>query len=880
MWRILIAFSLLCVTTLVLAADSGVPMDIPSFFKPVPDDLSIWFLGNIFGSDLIQGDNISDIKLLSRVFGMFNQIALTVGMIIVVYTIIAGALNTAHEGKPLGEKWNSVWMPVRTSLGIAMLVPKGGSGYCMAQYLVMWLTLQGVGAADTVWGTMLDYFQQGGAIYSGTTGASANYLNANNVDPVYALGAGVQPDGCDNSCPVKTPLLDNMACIENFNQDPATQELTGVKKYEVYAPDTANRPDVIFFGNRAAADTKMLPTGNSSDAFPGAECGFVVMGPKIGMPKINKGPSKLFQSGKKTQDYNTPENQIYGMAAYNYAKTLQAAAKVIVDVSKDKPASESQITLANSDIRHGVQLFVNYVAGYAAVLSPPPDTKRKTAIDELRKYGWILAGNYYSILSAYKENTAGIEGKYISPAIPPLGYQKPRDLNDASYFASLNGYRAQFENWGNESAPAENADEEEDSTTLVFHDMPGFGTKATIGTPTGNTSKGKKKYATGVKGLDKKDEKFIGIVDTEKLLRAISGTNKKGENKGKKKGKHNKSLTLKMTDHFMRMMSGESVGGREVSKDPVMRAAEHGKGLTDAAMALFFTFTATTLAVTAAMSSMSMINAGAYTALAWNSMIAPPMLALAGFMYMGGAMLGIFLPLIPAISFLTAAIGWLLQCIESIAAAPLVAIGLIMPDSKDEIWGRAAPAYMLTLNLFLRPSLMIVGFGAAMIVTWILVSMLNITFLILLNVSFKIEGAFGYITILMAYSGLLLYMVTEAYSLVVMVPNKVLHWIGDQSMGVKGAEQALSGAKADVEKGAGAVSAGAGHATEGSRNATDAQEKARDFKKPQEAKTPTAPTATAPTEGGSEGGSESGIGLKGGKGTPPPPEGGGGGGKK
>lgn len=823
MWRILTAFSLLCVTAIAWAAtDAGVPLDIPSFFKPVPDDLSIWFLGNIFGSDLIQGSRISDIKLLSRVFGMFNQVVLVVGMIIVTYTVVAGSLNTASEGKALGEKWNSVWMPVRTSLGIAMLVPKGGSGYCMAQYLVMWLTIQGVGAADTVWGTMLSYFEQGGAIYSGTSGNSGSYLNADSVDPVYAWGAHVVPDECQSCATNAVNLLSNVTCVENFNQDPATQALTGIKQYEIYAPDTSDRPDLIFFGNRAAMDPKNLPAGTSSDPVPGAECGYVIMA----------------KSTKYEPSDEDAAKQIYGMAMYNFTKTLQEAGKVIIGESKGEAGTDDQYSRSYDDIQHGVQLFVSYIAGYNTILNPPADSARTKAIDQLRKYGWILAGNYYTILSAYKENQAAVQGEYVAPTI--AGYQAPLDSADAPYAQALADYQQYFENWGNDDSdtPAGNEDLSGLGSALAgflsnFHDMAGFA-------KTGGSAS-----VTGASGKNKKN--FIGIVDTEQLLKGITSKSKEGtkvtkkgkEKKDKQKSskdKSSKAVTVKTTDKFMKMMTGESTSGREVAKDPIIRASEHGKTLTDAAIGLMGTFMVGTIAVTAMVSSMSWASPGAWIANAWNSMILPPVLALAAFMYMGGAMLGIFLPLIPPISFLTAAIGWLMQSIESIAAAPLVAVGLIMPESKDEIWGRAAPAYMLTLNLFLRPPLMIIGFGAAMILTWILVSMLNITFLVLLNVSFKIEGAFGYVTILMVYSGLLLYMVTEAYSLVVMVPNKVLHWIGDQSMGVKGAEQALSGAKADTEKGAGAVGAGAGHAVEGRKEAAESGGKAKESKEKAELK--------------------------------------------
>lgn len=801
MRRIFIAlFLLLCVTEVLFAMPQSstqsiatVPMSIPSYFTPVPSDLSVWFLGNIFGSNLIESSSmpISDIKLLSGVFGVFNQVALVVAMIIVTYTVIAGSLNTASEGKALGEKWNSVWMPVRTSMGVAMLVPKGGSGYCMAQYLVMWLTLQGVGAADTVWNQMLNYFDQGGAIYSGTSGTSSSYMNKGSVDPTYTLAAGAIPSSCGNACTaVSTDLLLNMVCVAAYNADTAKHQLTGVPSYGTYAPDSLNRPDLLFFGNQGAINTKNLPPTPSTDnstAYPGAECGY------ISVTNGNTQPTDV-----------TAAQQVYSIAIFNLSQTLQTASSLVVADSNGAKITDSAYTSASMAIRQGVQDYVGYIASYAAVLNPSKASQKNAALQALGQYGWVLAGNYYTILSAYKERTAGIVGSFTAPSI--AAYQAPLSGgSSAPYAAALQDYQTVFSNWGNQLVQNSNPPE------LTFHDIFGFGTAGTSTSSGANNNK-----------------HMIGIVDMDKLLGAINSKTY-GQSTSTQINHTAPSLTVRMTESLIGTISGGSGSNYGAAKDPIMRAAEYGETLTSAAVALITIFMVTTLGLTAATSVGSWMSPGAFMTASINSIVTPGMLALASFMYSGGAMLGVFLPLVPAVTFLTGVIGWFLQSVESIAAAPIVAIGLIMPESKDEIWGRAQPAYMLIMNLFLRPALMIVGLGAAMILTWILADMLNIAFIILVNVSFKIETMFGYVTIMLAYSGLLLYMVTEAYSLVIMVPNKVLHWIGDQSMAVKGPEQALQGAKADVEKGAQAMGGGGSAGTAGAGQGGQQWEKAEAY---------------------------------------------------
>lgn len=134
----------------------------PVSFKPTPGDVSMVFLGNIFGvvDGVLAG---SGSQIVGEMFGIFNSAVLALGGIILMYTLLVSSLNTAHQGQFLGQKWSSVWVPIRSTVGIGLLLPKA-SGYCTMQIFVMWVVVQGVGAADSIWSAALNYLNRGGVI--------------------------------------------------------------------------------------------------------------------------------------------------------------------------------------------------------------------------------------------------------------------------------------------------------------------------------------------------------------------------------------------------------------------------------------------------------------------------------------------------------------------------------------------------------------------------------------------------------------------------------------------------------------------------------------------------------------------------------------------
>jgi len=160
----------------------GFADDTMSFAPPVTD-FSVIFLANIFGTvdGVLQGTGS---QILGNMFAVFNAAVLALGGMIITYTLLVSTMNTAQDGEMMGKKWSSVWVPVRSAGGLALLMPKA-SGYCLLQIFVMWTIVQGVGAADKIWNAALNYLNRGGVIIQQKNPGTA-IINAatNGIDPL------------------------------------------------------------------------------------------------------------------------------------------------------------------------------------------------------------------------------------------------------------------------------------------------------------------------------------------------------------------------------------------------------------------------------------------------------------------------------------------------------------------------------------------------------------------------------------------------------------------------------------------------------------------------------------------------------------------------
>lgn len=120
-------------------------------------DLSAQFLGNIFGSELLE--SICTIPAskspLGSIFSVFNAGLLIIAGGFISYSAVSGALGKASDGGQAGGGKSNPWAPVRLATGTTLLIPMK-SGYSLIQLIVIWAVMHGVGLANAIWYKQID----------------------------------------------------------------------------------------------------------------------------------------------------------------------------------------------------------------------------------------------------------------------------------------------------------------------------------------------------------------------------------------------------------------------------------------------------------------------------------------------------------------------------------------------------------------------------------------------------------------------------------------------------------------------------------------------------------------------------------------------------
>ena len=206
-------------------------------FTPPKSDLSIKLLEQIFGTvdGVLFGTGS---QILGAMFSIFNTAVLALGGIVLMYILLVSTLNTAQSGEMLGKKWDSMWIPLRSTLSIALLLPKA-SGYCTIQVFIMWIIVQGAGAGDRVWEAALGYLARGGVLVA---------------DPVDPLTKAQKKGKTEDKVKVASAMLNNLVCmagLQNSLQELRTFVLDQGGEDPGIVPDFLSRVDIV--GREATA---------------------------------------------------------------------------------------------------------------------------------------------------------------------------------------------------------------------------------------------------------------------------------------------------------------------------------------------------------------------------------------------------------------------------------------------------------------------------------------------------------------------------------------------------------------------------------------------------------------------------------------------------
>lgn len=218
-------------------------------------------------------------------------------------------------------------------------------------------------------------------------------------------------------------------------------------------------------------------------------------------------------------------------------------------------------------------------------------------------------------------------------------------------------------------------------------------------------------------------------------------------------------------------------GQRNQVADPLVSMAQFGQSILSALEASFWVMLSAVIILWGAISWYQEFNPAPQTANGIALVIYAIVQLMIATLWVTGVLLGIYAPLIPYLVFTFTAFGWIILVIEGMLGAPLIALSLVVP-SEDEI-GKAGHALVILVSLFLRPSLMILGFVMAIKLLMVVVDMLNIGFFATLQImSSSLATVFATITVITLYTSLCLSVINEAFSLIYVLPQKILAWIG------------------------------------------------------------------------------------------------------
>ena len=128
------------------------PAEFWEYFDGTGDPYSSVFLNQMFGPLFESASGAQNESIFPKIVSHFNTIVLLVGGMMFFYNVSVGIMQTAHEGKVLGQQGSSLWAPIRVVMAVGLLVTVPGTGgYNMGQAGIAFIVQGSTKMASSVW---------------------------------------------------------------------------------------------------------------------------------------------------------------------------------------------------------------------------------------------------------------------------------------------------------------------------------------------------------------------------------------------------------------------------------------------------------------------------------------------------------------------------------------------------------------------------------------------------------------------------------------------------------------------------------------------------------------------------------------------------------
>jgi len=715
-----------------------------------------------------------------------------------------------------------MWVPIKLVVGIILLIPKA-SGYSIIQVIVMWIVVMGIGIADSTWKAMVTHYGQGGNLISAPPLNAMPDSNAGNV--VNLVGNAFRASTCVVA--LQQELQKRSDKFKQFHPDMVYKSYYLLDTVSAQLQNPTKSTDgkyVVYFPNAIEGMPELRGVCGSIQWDPVSTnnfCDYYAGGEKVGCERyLKENPNALSQlQGSRIEQaiplalqslLNSMQNGAWMIAsnreALLYPQRLSGRAPNLSITPTS--ISNSAISVSfGSPLILGTQTFNTIIMPQVKDYTVTFNTAQNTIGSNIQKLiidqGWMIAGSFANNL-LIKHNAVeriNLLGRAI-PSYVPVNYSQfpgltdgpSKDIYGISFGSPLNDYIAHaFDKTGYQGPIAKLLVQTMDQNVIspILQKFQDFKQRQWW-----------QIFADQIVSQSDIDKAKNKILDLAAQL-----------------GGFLDNVVANLTSILSFGMVNIHILSVLTLVGQILLAGALLIYSLISLAASFFVFAIGLIPTLTASMGAAMLSV----------FYLPLILAVFGAMIMTGLTLAYYLPLLPLIIFTFGIMGWLVGVIESLIAAPLVALGIMMPESQGNFMGKAGPAIFLLLNLFLRPTLMLFGLIAGLILAnisvWIFLLLFLITIMalagsglqdiygliigqtdaasvatsIISNVSNILYFLVGFVIFAIILSSTVIAIVKKSFSLIHSVPDRILQWLsggvqnqlGSEMSG--GAEQAGEG---------------------------------------------------------------------------------------
>ncbi len=294
---------------------------------------------------------------LFQLLGYMNSVVMMGVAVLIFYVLSVGVVGTAHEGKALGQRYSTLFTPLRSVLAVSLLMPVPGlSGISMLQAMLLLCISVGSMGANKMWDITLDYMNSNkGQLTSG--------MSIGEVDSMYKV--------------TNTIMTSEMTQAYLHIEGPS------VAKKWTYKDGETTGPGVYTYTFLTSKEFASMKDNMGSVSIP-------------------------------CMDQSSPICQARINAVNIAIESFWETAKMIVDAEVDV-----DITMVTQFLtQYSATMKAAVAQDISAKSSSDYEVRLNEFIDSAKKKGWISAGSYYWQISSL-QNEISSEANTYPTSIPP-----------------------------------------------------------------------------------------------------------------------------------------------------------------------------------------------------------------------------------------------------------------------------------------------------------------------------------------------------------------------------------------------------------------------------------------------------------------------------